>query len=97
MMKVHVNGSVVYTKKLGNISGKSKYYYRFSNDGKTIRFSDYLITLNNKNNEYSHTEWTDIPYEVDGIGHYQSVESYFKKNDDKSLIGGATWEKSQKL
>ena len=44
MMKVHVNGSVVYTKKLGNISGKSKYYYRFSNDGKTIRFSDYLFT-----------------------------------------------------
>ncbi len=95
MMKVDVKGSVVYTKKLGNISGKGKYYYRFSNDGKTIRFSDYLITLNNKNKGYSHTEWTDIPYEVNGIGRYQSVESYFKKNDDKSLIGGATWEKSK--
>ena len=44
MMKVDVKDSIVYTKKLGNISGKSKYYYRFSNDGKTIRFFDYLIT-----------------------------------------------------
>ena len=95
MMKVDVKGSIVYTKKLGFISGKGKYYYRFSNDGKTIRFSDYLITLNNKNKGYSHTEWTDIPYEVDEIGRYQSVGADFNKNTKKSLIGGVTWKKSK--
>lgn len=94
MMEVVVKDSVVYTKKLGNISGKGKYYYRFSNDGKTIQFSDYLITLKDKMNGASFTKWTDIPCEVDGIGHYMSVGSFFKKNDDKNIIGGVTLQKS---
>lgn len=98
MMEVKVDDSIVYTKKLGNIRGKGKYYYRFSNNGKTLSFSDYLISLKEKktNNwkEYSYNEWTDIPYEVSGVGKYQSVESKFKKNVAKSLIGGVSWKKS---
>ena len=95
MMKVKVNDNIIYTKKLGFISGKGKYYYRFSNDGKTIQFSDYLITLNKTCKSTSYTKWFDIPYEVDEIGRYQSVGADFNKNTKKSLIGGVTWEKNR--
>ena len=34
---------------------------------------------------------------MDGIGYYQLVEFYFKKDVDKSLIGDVTLKKSKKM
>ena len=80
------NDEVLSTENLGTFKGIGKYYLTIANDGKRLKYYDYLISNGFSSSAF---DWQDIPFETEGLGSIDSTgfSNIIKPSGDKIELG----------
>lgn len=89
-VKIELNKNLIYEANLGKFTGKGKYYFRVSNDGKNLNYYDFDLR-NVKSSVLNSSSSDEVVFEADVKGMPQT--DVFKLDKDKrdNVICEMSW------